>query len=172
MTETTEPTAARSLWRKATALYARLLDFFLVIGVAVLVLPVTLQVVSRYVSWLPHFIWTEEMARFLFVWTIMIGAMVGVRESQHFEVDLWPRLSRRGEALVKIIAKLGVLVFALAFVWGGYQFTAFAWNRISELAELPLWLIHVAWPVAGATWVLFLGEQFWDELTIVLGRRA
>jgi hypothetical protein len=23
---------------------------------------------------------TEEMARFLFIWTIMIGAMVGVRE--------------------------------------------------------------------------------------------
>jgi TRAP-type C4-dicarboxylate transport system permease small subunit len=172
MTETATEAGSRALWRRITSLYARLLDLLLVVGVAILVLPVTMQVISRYVDWIPHYIWTEELARFLFVWTIMIGAMVGVRESQHFEVDLWPQMSRRTEALVKILARLGILVFALAFVWGGYQFTAFAWNRISELAELPLWLIHVAWPVAGATWVLFLGEQVWDELKIVLGRGA
>ena len=52
-----------------------------------------------------------------------------------------------------------MLVFALVFVWAGSEFTRFAWNRISELAELPLWLIHIAWPVTGLTWVLFLGEQ-------------
>ena len=28
----------------------------------------------------------------------MIGAMVGVREALHFEVDVWPELSRRAEA--------------------------------------------------------------------------
>ena len=172
MTETAPLSASRALFRRVTAIYARLLDLLLAIGVAILVIPVTMQVISRYVDWLPHFIWTEEMARFLFVWTIMIGAMVGVRESQHFEVDLLPSMSRRAEAFVKIVARLGILVFALAFVWGGYQFTAFAWNRISELAELPLWLIHVAWPVAGLTWTLFLGEQVWDELMILLGRGA
>ena len=32
------------------------------------------------------------MARFLFIWMIMIGAMVGVRESTHFDVDVWPEL--------------------------------------------------------------------------------
>ena len=59
------------------------------------------------------------MARFLFVWTIMIGAMVGVREAQHFEVDVWPELSRRSEAAVRIVARLGILALALVFVWAG-----------------------------------------------------
>src|SRR5205807_3985807 len=63
----------------------------------ILVIPVTLQIISRYTPLIPSYIWTEEMARFLFVWTIMIGAMVGVREAQHFEVDVWPNLSRRSE---------------------------------------------------------------------------
>ena len=103
------------------------------------------------------------MARFLFVWTIMIGAMLGVRESTHFEVDVWPRLSRRVEAAVRLVARLGVLVVALVFVWSGIEFTRFAWYRISELAELPLWLIHIAWPITGFTWLVFLGEQMWDE---------
>ena len=59
-------------------------------GIAVLVIPVSLQIFSRYTELIPSYIWTEEMARFLFIWLIMIGAMVGVRESQHFEVDVWP----------------------------------------------------------------------------------
>jgi TRAP-type C4-dicarboxylate transport system permease small subunit len=158
-------------WRRLTAAYARLLDWLLVLSVAILVLPVSLQIFSRFTALIPHYIWTEEMARFLFIWTIMIGAMVGVREATHFEVDVWPAVSRRTEAAVKIMARLGVLALALAFVWAGSEFTRFAWNRISELAELPLWLIHIAWPLTGLTWIVFLGEQLADELMVLLGRR-
>src|SRR5262245_7720795 len=151
------------LWRRLTSAYAALLSWLLVLSVAILVVPVSLQIFSRYTALIPSYIWTEEMARFLFIWTVMIGAMIGVREATHFEVDVWPRLSRRGEACVRILARLGVLVLALLFVWAGIEFTRFAWYRISELAELPLWTIHIAWPIAGLTWIVFLGEQFVDE---------
>jgi TRAP-type transport system small permease protein len=161
----------RSLWRRATAAYAKLLEVLLAICVGILVVPVTLQIISRYTPLIPSYIWTEEMARFLFVWTIMIGAMVGIRESQHFEVDVWPDLSRRSEAMVRILARIGVLAMAVVFVWAGIEFTRFAWNRTSELADLPLWLIHVAWPVAGVTWIVFAGEQILDEMRILLGAR-
>jgi len=58
------------------------------------------------------------------------------------------------------------------FIWAGWQFTSFAWNRISELAEMPLWLIHMAWPLAGITWVVFLGEGFVDNVRILRGKTA
>lgn len=53
----------RGLVRRAAGIYARLLSALLAISVLILVVPVTLQVVSRQTSWLPHWIWTEEMAR-------------------------------------------------------------------------------------------------------------
>ncbi len=158
-----------SLWRRVTGFYARLLEILLAACVGILVIPVTLQIISRYTPLIPSYIWTEEMARFLFVWTIMIGAMVGVREAQHFEVDVWPDLSRRSEALVRIVARLGILALALVFVSAGIEFTRFAWNRTSELADLPLWLIHVACPLAGFTWIVFAGEQILDEVRVLLG---
>jgi len=160
---------APSLWRRVTAGYAKLLEILMAAGVGILIIPVTLQIISRYTALIPSYIWTEEMARFLFVWAIMIGAMVGVREAQHFEVDVWPHLSRRKEAAVRIVARLGTLALALVFVWAGIEFTRFAWWRTSELADLPLWLIHVAWPVAGFTWIVFAGEQIVDETKILLG---
>jgi TRAP-type C4-dicarboxylate transport system permease small subunit len=161
-----------SLWRRFTRFYAALLSWLLAFSVAILVIPVSLQIFSRYTAIIPSYIWTEEMARFLFIWTIMIGAMIGVRESTHFEVDVWPRLPRRWEALARFMGRLGVLVAALVFVWAGIAFTQFAWHRISELAELPLWLIHLAWPLTGLTWLAFLGEQLTDDLRAIFGRDA
>jgi TRAP-type C4-dicarboxylate transport system permease small subunit len=162
----------RNAWQQFTAAYARLLDIVVVLCVGILVIPVSLQIFSRYTALIPSYIWTEEMARFLFIWTIMIGAMIGVRESTHFEVDVWPRLGVRAEAAVRLISRIGVLVAALVFVWAGYEFTRFAWNRTSELAELPLWLIHVAWPATGITWIIFLGEQMARDITIIRGKAA
>jgi TRAP-type C4-dicarboxylate transport system permease small subunit len=162
-----------SLWRRATAAYAKLLQFLLAACVGILIIPVTLQIVSRYTALIPSYIWTEEMARFLFIWTIMIGAMIGVRESTHFEVDVWPHnLGARVEHFAKLLGRIGVLITALIFVWAGITFTKFAWNRTSELAELPLWYIHVAWPVTGVTWMVFLGEQMLDDLKIIFGGRS
>src|SRR5262245_3007454 len=150
------------LSRRFTALYSRLLSWLLAMAVGVLIFPVSLQIFSRYTDLIPTYIWTEEMARFLFVWMVMIGAMVGVRDSAHFEVDVWPKLQPRAAALLKIVSSVFILAFALVFIWGGYLFTRFAWHRISELAELPLWMIHIAWPLTGFTWIVFQGEHVAD----------
>ena len=138
----------------------------------VLIIPVTMQIFSRYTHLIPPYIWTEELARFVFIWMIMLGAMIGVRESSHFDVDIWPRLSRKADAALRLVGNVATLVFALVFVWSGYEFTAFAMYRISELAELPLWIIHIAWPMTGVAWIVFLGEQVVDNIRVLTGRQA
>lgn len=160
------------MYRKFTAAYAKLLSWTLVASVAILVIPVSMQIFSRTIPLIPAYIWTEEMARLLFVWSIMIGAMIGIREGTHFEVDVWPEMGPRATAVVKLVSGLFVMVFALVFVWWGWEFTWSARNRISELAELPLWMIHLAWPLAGVTWVVFQAEHLLDHLRTALGGRA
>jgi TRAP-type C4-dicarboxylate transport system permease small subunit len=159
-----------SLWRRLSAAYARLLSALLIISVLILIIPVSLQIFSRHTALIPSYIWTEEMARFLFVWMIMIGAMLGIREGTHFEVDVWPqKMAPRKRAVVDLFVGLAILVFACAFLWWGISFTTFAWNRFSELAELPLWIIHMAWPLAGATWILFQGERMTSAVAVLRG---
>ena len=165
-----DQTAPPGPWRRFTRLYADVLSALLAITVGLLIIPVSLQIFSRYTELIPSYIWTEEMARFMFIWTIMIGAMIGVRESTHFEVDLLPQMAPRGEAVARLLGRLGVLVAACIFVMAGIEFTRFAWRRTSELAELPLWYIHVAWPVTGVTWLVFLGELVLSDLKIIFGR--
>jgi len=157
--------------RKLIDGYYRLLSWLLVATVAILIIPVSLQIFSRYTALIPSYIWTEEMARFFFIWMIMLGAMTGIRDSAHFDVDLWPELKPKPNALLKIVSSVFVLLFALVFIWYGIRFVQFGWDQSSELAELPMAYIFVAWPLAGFTWVLFLGERFITDLRTMAAER-
>ena len=156
---------------KLLAGYHRLLVWLMAASVAILIVPVTLQIVSRYTALIPSWIWTEELSRFLFIWMIMLGSMVGVREGTHFIVDVWPELARKPAAILQIVTNVFVLAFAIVFLVWGVQFVRFGWNQTSELAELPMTFIFAAWPLAGATWILFLGEQMWDDLRTAAGKQ-
>jgi TRAP-type C4-dicarboxylate transport system permease small subunit len=146
--------------------YSRLLTVLLGLSVALLVVPVTLQMIARFTAWIPSWIWTEEMARFLFIWMVMLGAMLGVREGTHFDVDVWPELSPRANALLRLVSMVCMLVFALVFVWYGIKFLQFGWNQSSELADLPMGWIFVAWPLTGLTWLLFGFDRLRNDLRI------
>lgn len=156
--------APRGIWRRLGDAWYRVLCTLMVSALVILLIPVSLQILSRHTELIPSYIWTEELARLMFIWTVMIGAMVGMRERTHFVVDVWPELSPKAHARLELLSGVGILTFAGVFVYGGWQFTEFAIYRISELAELPLWTIHIAWPLLGITWLLFQGEHMIDML--------
>jgi len=127
---------------------------------AALVVPVTMQVLSRYTGIVPRYIWTEEVARFCFIWVIMVGSMIAVRDDTHFDVDILrtPRTAR-GMGLSKLVRHLAMLILAVAFVWYGRPFVNQGLMQTSEIAELPMVTIYLAWPLAGFVWTVFLIEK-------------
>lgn len=148
--------------------YYRLLRLALTVLMGLLVVPVTMQVVSRYGEIIPRYIWTEELARFCFVWIIMIGAMIAVRDGTHFDLDVLPHSqSPRIEAAARLLVRLIVLLVALLFVYYGWQLVRFGWHQTSEIAELPMAWIFAAWPLAGVTWIAFLGEGIAADLRLI-----
>lgn len=164
--------AAPGLIRRLSDGYGRLLSFLLAASVALLVIPVTLQIFARYTPWIPTYIWTEEMSRFCLIWMIMIGAILAQKEGIHFIVDVFPSLSPRAAAAMELLSSVFVLVFAGVFLWWGIAFVDFAWWRSSELADIPLWWIHLPWPVLGASWLIFQGERVANAVRVLRGGMA
>ena len=75
-----------------------------------LIIPVSMQVLSRYTGLIPRYIWTEEIARFCFIWMVMVGAMCAARDGTHFDLDLLPRSSNpKVEAAKRIFVHLMML---------------------------------------------------------------
>ncbi|MEM7045956.1 MAG: TRAP transporter small permease [Pseudomonadota bacterium] len=150
--------------------YYRLLQILLTILMAGLLVPVTLQILSRYTGLIPRYIWTEEIARFCFIWIVMIGAMIAVRDRTHFDVDVLPKLGRKADAILRLFTHVVMLAVALIFVTYGYQFAKFGSIQTSEIAGLPMLTIYIAWPLAGLTWLAFLGEKVVEDVGILRGR--
>ena len=152
--------------------YYRLLQGALTLLMALLIVPVALQIFSRYTGLIPRYIWTEEVARFCFMWIVMIGAMIAVRDGTHFDVDVLPTFrSPRTEAGFRILVHVAMLAVALIFVTYGIDFAKFGARQTSELAGLPLLTIYIAWPVAGVTWLAFLGEKLVEDIALLRGNR-
>jgi len=154
--------------RRALELYYRFLKLALTVLMFLLVVPVTLQIVSSYVPFVPRYIWTEEMARFCFIWIILIGAIIAMREGTHFTVDLLPPpATRRAEGLRNMFVDFNIFLVALVFILWGKPLVEFGLLQTSEMAELPMVLIYSAWPLAGASWILFLIEKTADNIKLV-----
>ena len=149
--------------------YYRLLQVTLTVLMTALIVPVALQILSRYTGVIPRYIWTEEIARFCFIWIVMIGAMIAVRDGTHFDVDVLPKGTAKVEAGLRIFVHVAMLLAALIFVTYGYQFAKFGSIQHSEIAGLPMLTIYIAWPLAGLTWIAFLGEKFREDWRIFRG---
>jgi TRAP-type C4-dicarboxylate transport system permease small subunit len=154
-------------------LHYRLLRVVLTILMGVLILPVTLQILARFVDFIPRYIWTEEVARFCFVWIIMIGAMIAVRDGTHFDLDVLPHSRNPAvEAAMRLLVRIAMLAVAIIFTVYGWQFVRFGWNQTSEIAELPMIWIFASFPLAGVTWLAFLGEKVLEDLRLLRGGGA
>jgi TRAP-type C4-dicarboxylate transport system permease small subunit len=145
--------------------YYRLLKLLLTLLMAALIIPVSMQIISRYTGIIPRYIWTEEIARFCFIWIVLIGAMIAVRDGTHFDVDVLPHSSNPlVELIMKLFVYFAMTIAALTFVLYGYDFAILGSRQRSEIAGLPMLAIYIGWPVAGATWIIFLVEKFVGEI--------
>lgn len=150
--------------------YYRLLQVLLTLLMGLLMVPVTMQIFSRYIGLIPRYIWTEEIARFCFIWIILIGAMIAVRDGSHFAVDLLPHpKTKRGEAVGRMFVDFIIFLVALIFIVWGWPLVQFGLLQSSEIAELPMITIYIAWPLTGVTWILFLGEKLADNIKLFRG---
>lgn len=124
--------------------------------IAALAIPVGMQVLARYTGIIPVYLWTEELATFIFVWAVMIGAMIAVWDGTHFDVRVIPdaknpllRLLQDGFVLVLMIG------FALTFAWYGIEYAEFGSIQNSVMMRANMLITHISVPIAGVMWTLF-----------------
>ena len=71
-------------------------EYFVVATMALMTLLVFVQVIMRYV-FSSSLSWSEELARFIFLWVSWVGASYAVKERAHFRVEMFANLRSRSE---------------------------------------------------------------------------
>lgn len=109
-----------------------------------------LQVFFRYVVNYP-LSWTEEIAVFCFVWSMLLVASLGVREEFHVRLTfVVERLPDAGRSFIEWIIKVVVLLFGIYMVHGGAEMLNLIWGSRSAAIRYPIQYLYMSAPVSGA----------------------
>ncbi|MBU3182268.1 TRAP transporter small permease [Clostridium psychrophilum] len=111
---------------------------------------VFVQVIMRYVMG-NSLVWSEELARYLFIWLIYIGISYGAKIMKHIKIDaslkLFPLKIR---PVTVIVGDTLFLVFSLFITFSAFLVVQkeITLGQTSPAMQLPMWIIYAA-PMIG-----------------------
>jgi TRAP-type C4-dicarboxylate transport system permease small subunit len=134
----------------------RIAEGALALATATMLAVVLVQVVFRYVVH-ASLSWSEELARYAFVWAIFLGASAATRRGQHIVmgavVSLLPARPQRALAL---LGALCFAAFAALLVALGIILMHAARFQVSTGLQIPISWVYAALPVGMALCLLHL----------------
>ncbi len=122
------------------------LEYLIVLFFLKLVLCVSWQVLSRYTFQSPT-AFTEELARFLLIWLIMLTSVLVQSENKHLKLSLF----KENLVLTTIIAfSISVFIITALIIGGSYLcYITFSLEQYSPVLQLPLSFIYAIIPASG-----------------------
>ncbi|KJS23516.1 MAG: hypothetical protein VR72_01495 [Clostridiaceae bacterium BRH_c20a] len=130
----------------------------LIIGTVLFIIMSTttfVQVLARYVFKYP-IPWTDELARYLFIWSMLLGSAVAVINKAHITItsfrDMVPEAFR---SIINGISIFGTLAFSLVLVIEGYKFAIINISNYSPAMRISLSLPMISIPIGGVLMLLF-----------------
>lgn len=142
---------------------------YLVIAIStLLVVCVLWQVISRYVLGTPS-VFTDEIARFMFMWVGLMGAAYAVSLKRHLAIDLLTqKLKGKAKLVSEVVILLATITFTcLVMIYGGMNLVSktLASGQISPALGFPMGYVYVAIPFSGCAILFYSVVDLINKLT-------
>jgi TRAP-type C4-dicarboxylate transport system permease small subunit len=122
-----------------------------------------MQVVFRYVIKI-SLGWSEELARFLFMWLAGLGAAYAFKTRSHFAltfvVDRFPKSTR---GLVGHLVSLTMTAFLLLFTYQAVMYTWSVRNQIAPGTQISMAIPYSSAVVGGMLMLFYVVRNWWDD---------
>ena len=140
------------------------LDTLVTAMMIVMGVSIVIQVFARYVLNNPTG-WSEELARYLFVWITMLGSAVVLNRGKHVEVGyIIERASPKVQKILGLVAQLGVFIFLSVLLVSGIGLTGVGHRQVSAAMEVPMSFMYAALPAGAFFMIFFLVADLIDTL--------
>lgn len=133
---------------------------------SVMTLLVLYQVFTRYVLNNPA-AFTEELVRYMLIWTGFIGAAYAFYTREHMSLVLLPnKLSPAGKRILMIFIDALILVFALFVITiGGFKLAMSAKKVYSALLGIPRSIVYAMAPISGIFIIMAQIINLYEDIT-------
>ena len=130
-----------------------------VVLMAIMVATLAVQVFFRFVIGDP-LSWTEELARYAFVWITFLGAAVAYRHRAHIVVDIMLHLvPTRARAPLAWVVEGLVAVTLVILIREGLRMVETTSNVRATMLQIPMSYIYAAIPVSAALMLVYQIER-------------
>lgn len=121
-----------------------------------MVLAVCWQVVTRFVLKNPSTV-TEEILRYLLVWTTMVGGAYAYGRRKHLSINmLAKKLPARGQKVLDIFVQAVVIAFCVVvMIVGDLRLVETTFNQISSALHLPMPYVYASILVGGVLIIFY-----------------
>jgi len=124
---------------------------------------VIIEVILRYLR-LPLY-WSEEISRYLFIWMVMFGCIVGVEKKTHFRVDFIIRsVNKKYKRLAFILSNLVAVLFVSSMFYEGIILCIKTQRATSPALGIPQYYTYLAIPIAALLMLVHLLIQIYEKL--------
>jgi C4-dicarboxylate transporter DctQ subunit len=112
------------------------------------------QILTRYVLNYSLF-WSEELARYLFIYLVFIGSAIVLRRNGHIEVSFFvERLPAGVRRWFAIVSDLLILAFTVVVLVHGVRLAAMVWTVPTAAMLIPWTLVYLGIVLGMAAMVL------------------
>ncbi len=148
----------------------KVVDILITILMFSLVAMVFFQVVNRFILHIPA-AWTEEMARYNFVWASLYGSIKALKMKCHLSVDILveTRKSEKTKNIINLIASVFVIIFTVILTTTGYGYMMANMGVGCEFGPFPLAIIYSAVPITGLMMFIISIGQMFEQVKILRG---
>ena len=111
-------------------------------------------------------LWSEEVARYLMIWSVYFGSAAAVARGAHLRIDMLINVvPPRVHWMLDIVATAWVLAFGLAMTWAGYLYVkdSFMLGFVSADSNLTVQIgwIQLVIPITFALSAFHAARQIW-----------
>lgn len=126
------------------------------IFIAIFLGTILLQIITRFIK-IP-ITWSEDIAKYSFVWAVFMGSAWAVARDEHFAFTaLGDKLTGKKKIMHKIVIHLITMFFTIAMIKYGFDVTLKFWNY--NWANIPTFKMGYIWmslPITGITMTFYL----------------
>jgi len=148
----------------------RVIRWIIIVLMLFMTVTVSLQIVFRYVLNVPLG-WSEEVARFSFVWVSFFGASALMRVREHINVTVFvERFPPRLRAAAVLVANLCGLLCVYFFLIGGIALTTNEWRQLAPATQVPMGWIYLVIPVSAGLMAIWMAIHTIEAAVQLCGR--
>ncbi|MDR0685367.1 MAG: TRAP transporter small permease [Spirochaetaceae bacterium] len=124
-------------------------EIFISLAMGYFVTVTILQIIFRFILKIPAS-WTEETAKYAFIWMTFVGSSLGAKIQSHIRVDMFENsLKGKVRLIVNFINQFIFLIFAviMTVVGVGMCVSLLSRPQLSPALKIPMQWIYAALPV-------------------------